>query len=393
VRMKILRGAIDDEDLLPQHLRSSNLLNIPRYARVNTLKTTTSDVIKSLEKDKFEVVPCAKNQAPKELNQFWLDDMVPDLLVFHPNGLSVGHRLVKESHLIFQDKASCLPAAVANIQPDWTVLDACAAPGNKTLHIAALLQKGQPKKKKRRKVIAFERDPKRFKTLCSRVDGMGAKGIVECTKVDFLSVNPSKFKDVDAIFLDPSCSGSGLRYQGGGGRLEHLLSQISKQEDEEEDIEKREEEELERARKLGAFQRRALRHAMKFPNVKKIVYSTCSIYRIENEDVVEAVLELEDNWGLLPVLPQWQPRGKGGIEALRAEPKINLCNGFFVSVLVKQQDKSSDYADEVVGVSEPEIVSGEEDKGEYFMCENKKRKFDPQDDSGSKGNPKKVKTV
>lgn len=35
-----------------------------------------------------------------------------------------------------QSKASCMPAHALNPQPGWTVVDACAAPGNKTSHIA-----------------------------------------------------------------------------------------------------------------------------------------------------------------------------------------------------------------------------------------------------------------
>ena len=33
-------------------------------------------------------------------------------------------------------------------------------------------------------------------------------------------------------------------------------------------------------------------HAMKFPSVKKIAYSTCSIYAIENELVVKKICKL-----------------------------------------------------------------------------------------------------
>lgn len=38
-----------------------------------------------------------------------------------------------------QSKASCMPAHVLAPQPGWTVVDACAAPGNKTTHVAALM--------------------------------------------------------------------------------------------------------------------------------------------------------------------------------------------------------------------------------------------------------------
>lgn len=46
----------------------------------------------------------------------------------------------------------------------------------------------------------------------------------------------------------------------------------------------------ERLRALAGFQRKALSHALSFPALQRLVYSTCSLHREENEAVVEAVL-------------------------------------------------------------------------------------------------------
>ncbi len=51
-----------------------------------------------------------------------------------------------------------MPAHALNPEPGWTVVDACAAPGNKTTHVAARMQgKGR--------VLAFDKDAKRLKRL------------------------------------------------------------------------------------------------------------------------------------------------------------------------------------------------------------------------------------
>ena len=50
-------------------------------------------------------------------------------------------------------RASCLPPYILNINKNDTVLDCCAAPGNKTHQLA---ERGK-------KVLACEADPKRFK--------------------------------------------------------------------------------------------------------------------------------------------------------------------------------------------------------------------------------------
>jgi len=52
----------------------------------------------------------------------------------------------------------------------------------------------------------------------------------------------------------------------------------------------------ERLKALAFYQRKLLVHAMKFPNVKRIVYSTCSINSEENEDVIAAALEWGDGY-------------------------------------------------------------------------------------------------
>ena len=45
-----------------------------------------------------------------------------------------------------------------------------------------------------------------------------------------------------------------------------------------------------RVEKLAEFQEAALRHALAFPALRRLVYSTCSVHQRENEAVVAAVL-------------------------------------------------------------------------------------------------------
>lgn len=44
-----------------------------------------------------------------------------------------------------QSKASCMPARALMPEPGWTVVDCCAAPGNKTTHLASLMKGGTGK--------------------------------------------------------------------------------------------------------------------------------------------------------------------------------------------------------------------------------------------------------
>lgn len=47
----------------------------------------------------------------------------------------------------------------------------------------------------------------------------------------------------------------------------------------------------ERLRALAGFQQRALCHALTFPSLQRLVYSTCSLCQEENEDVVQEALQ------------------------------------------------------------------------------------------------------
>jgi 25S rRNA (cytosine2278-C5)-methyltransferase len=72
-----------------------------------------------------------------------------------------------------QGKASCMPASALRPKAGWRVLDCCAAPGNKTTHLAALVGPQGA-------VLACERDAERMHTLKRTV------ARCRCTHVDLL---------------------------------------------------------------------------------------------------------------------------------------------------------------------------------------------------------------
>jgi len=293
------KNASEVKDLLPEDVRKSMDATPPyKYLRINLKQVSMLDAIEYF-KESFEML-----DEPGE-GGFAIDKHIPNLLVFPPQTDLHEDDWFEEGKFIIQDKASCLPPFLLNPADGDVVLDACSAPGNKTTFLAA----SHPNTR----VLAVEKDHKRVELL---------KKTVRKSKCQNISVHHQDFLCLDAtqapwssathILLDPSCSGSGMI---------GTHSAISE----------------ERVAKLAVFQTSALSHAMTFPRVKSIIYSTCSIHETENEGVVAAALAYSKQhklgWELEHVMPEWETRGLGkdGVQMMRTDVEKHRCIGFFIA--------------------------------------------------------------
>ncbi|KAM7536236.1 hypothetical protein Aperf_G00000081158 [Anoplocephala perfoliata] len=282
---------------------------------------------------------------------------------------------------VIQDKASCFPPLVLldslNLPypKSIKILDACAAPGNKT----TLLLSGLKDLSQQSRVIALDRDKRRFNQLCRNLtelhDGIlivnddvknpGAPSDIICDArlCDFLSIDPNideSFSDVTAILIDPTCTGSGLHC-----KCPELVVETTDHSDA---------GQAERVARLANLQAKVLRHALSFPSVQVVVYSTCSVYQEENEGVILDVINsgAARNFELLSIwkkrkmneegsrlapssrfTPQARWKSRGCIEGveeetsrmmarcLRSSAERELTIGFFVACF-KQQTESND---------------------------------------------------
>lgn len=370
VRMKIKAKVASNEALLPEENRK-HAGALPRYVRINTLLASPQEV-QSFRAE----FPDARQDAD-----------VRDLLVLPPGTELHEHALVKSGKLILQDKASCFPAFVLHGEHrdmtggDGDVIDACAAPGNKTSHLAMLLQQQHVQQsgkdtttKTTRHVFAFDRSAKRLDLLRRRMKQAGAAEIVEPCLQSFLDVDPAdeKYENVRSILLDPSCSGSGMN-----NRLDHLLDIASTRQDQvdEPGMDEYEEDVANRLQSLADFQLEALLKAFSFPQVERVVYSTCSIFQKENEDVVIAALESNANreaarpFRLQACLPTWKRRGVEVVgklpeneasKLIRANGLEDETNGFFVAYF----ERSNEPANSAKAIAAPKMLPVKEHQSE-----------------------------
>ncbi len=316
-RLKVRRKAATNEDLLPETTQ------IASFARINRVlcqlpMAEVAAMVGSELKMSFggPIDPGADwdKLITAQETHFFLDVHVPDLLVFGPKAELGRSGLVERGLLVLQQKSSCLPAYLACCDKLFRGgVDSCAAPGNKTAHLLALLGP-------QGRVWATEKDGQRVELLRQRMRQLGCAERVTCENVDFLTWQGPPKGAAQVAVVDPSCSGSGMVQRGGPqtllpGRLEALAQ----------------------------FQTTAVRRAMAFPDVQRVVYSTCSVHEEENENVVRAVLASNPDFELAVALPQWPSRGRGDdcAACVRVEAAAHRTIGFFVAVFDRRQLASS----------------------------------------------------
>ncbi|CAG2244307.1 NSUN5 [Mytilus edulis] len=296
---------------------------LPRYVRVNLIKTTVEAVISALESEWEYVVSPATNmkrfrKAIKEFEKhhFTRDLHLPDVLVFPPGTDFHDHELMLKGEIILQDK---MEGRMATLQ-ELTSLAGVTC----------------------------------VTTRCQ----------------DFLRVNPDdeKYQDVEYILVDPSCSGSGI------------VSRMNKFTDDDDSSA------ADRLESLSNFQALILEQAMKFPNVKTIVYSTCSIHSQENEEVVENVYEkYQEMFDLCNIMPDWPIRGIEGYEHsdhfLRMTPEVSLTNGFFVACFKRKENVKSNGEDDVdLNEEDADMISKAKKSKKHKKSKLQEEESDEQDD-------------
>lgn len=264
------------EELLKQYdkkfvteLLNANNITPEITIRANTLKTSRDELFKLLS---LKNIDCKKGKLKDSIK-------VRKLTEFGNTLFSV------------QDEAAQLACLKLDPKPGDEVLDACSAPGGKTTYLAELMNNTG-------NIDAWDLHPHRVRLVEAAAKKLDIN-IINATVKDATTYSAGLMKRYDKILLDVPCSGLGVI------RKKPDIKWTRKPED----IAELQKIQMEILEKCSDYLKPGGR----------MVYSTCTVLKQENEEQVEKFLRIHDNFKL--------------IEQINLFPHTDGADGFFIAVL------------------------------------------------------------
>lgn len=227
-------------------------------------------------------------------------------------GFLAGSWLFKEGKLTIQDETSMLVAPSMQIAPDHQVLDACAAPGGKTTHLATYIDEQAGGK-----IVALDIHQHKVKLIEENAERLGVSSkieshVLDARKIDELYPDES----FDRILADVPCSGLGLL------RRKPDIKYSKKPAD---------------FVKLPSIQLEILESlAKKVKQYGIMTYSTCTITRAENQDVIQAFLARHPEFALIDVVGSEKIKESVANHCVTIYPHQYQTDGFFICCLQRR---------------------------------------------------------
>lgn len=178
--------------------------------------------------------------------------------------------LFKAGDIMVQDESAMMVAPLMDLQENMIVMDLCSAPGGKTIHIGELLNNTG-------NVYAFDMSEKKIQLIRENITRLGVTNI-EVNIADARVFDEKYHCVADRVLIDVPCSGFGI-------------------------IRKKPEIKWTKNKKdidgLINIQRDIMSNAAKYVKVKgKLIYSTCTLNKEENENNIKWFLKNNSNYEL-----------------------------------------------------------------------------------------------
>ena len=263
--------------------------------RVNTLKAKVSYICSVLSGNNIEYEKVSWNNEA--------------LIIKNANEIDIKElEIYKNGEIYLQSLSSMMPAIILEPKENEDILDMTAAPGGKTTQIAALTNN-------KANITACEMNSVRADRLKYNVEKQGA------TSVTVLKEDSRRLNDYfsfDKILLDAPCSGSGTVLLNNERTYKNFSENL--------------------VEKTIKSQKDLLKKAIKILKPgHELVYSTCSILKQENENIIKEIIEK----GQAEVMPINEeklkdiPKLKSNIDGALTVCPNEYYEGFFVAKLRK----------------------------------------------------------
>ena len=267
----------------------------PTTIRLNRNVTTKEELVQSLEKQGVHV-----ENHPYLADALWITsyDYLADLDSFQKGAFYV------------QDISSMLVAHLTNPKEGDVVIDVCAAPGGKSLHMAELLRGTGH-------VEARDLTDYKVNLIWENIERSGMKNI-EAVRQDATIFDEESVEKADIVVADLPCSGLGVL-----GKKTDLKYKMTEQ----------------TQKDLVTLQRDILSKVKSY--VKPggtLIYSTCTIHEAENVGNVHWFLKENPEFELVSIEESLCDELKASVEekgCLQLLPGIHESDGFFIAKLKK----------------------------------------------------------
>jgi 16S rRNA (cytosine967-C5)-methyltransferase len=257
----------------------------PVVVRTNTLKGATADAAAALAAAGVGAVPT--RFAPEG----FVLERAGDLRRLAP---------LRDGRVVVQDEAAILVGHALDPRPGETAVDACAAPGTKTTHLAALMGN-------RGRVVAADPSAARLALLRTACERVGAE-IVEPRVADARALAGALGPIADHVLVDAPCSNLGVLRRNPDGKWRRQPDDFAP---------------------LAAAQAAILDAAADLVRPGGVlVYATCSLEPEENEDVVAALRARRPEFAPDPLPPAVPAACRAAPDVLRMAPHRHGSDGF-----------------------------------------------------------------
>ena len=146
----------------------------------------------------------------------------PEGLILEKCGSLQALPVLQEGWCYVEDEAAQLVPLLLDVQPGQRVLDACAAPGGKCSHLAALMRN-------QGEIVATDPEPQRLKRLQSNLDTLGVT-CVETVRISHEADRDTSWvhDQFDRILVDAPCSGLGVLRRHPEAKWQKTASQLDR---------------------------------------------------------------------------------------------------------------------------------------------------------------------